>query len=385
MGAINERQKIELDILAQFSRVCCQKGFTWFAMFGTLLGAVRNGGFIPWDDDIDVAMPREDYDRLRHQACLFHAPYFLQTPGNDPSASPRFMRLMRDDTTVIKQYPNNFIRGGHMGAYIDILPLDGVPDAKQARELHAAVWRIHKQMLASAALDENTAGVLPDWKAASCYGWGGMTGCYPLLAERYEWVCSRYPDGRYYAMPMLYGARGCRVYDRKWFAERETLIFEGMDIPAPCGWREVLAVSYPEGLLEPEEGDRRTDKDTDAAITDMRRSYREYARRYTGMLDGIAGKRLLLFGAGDSLRIWLERYGRGDQVVCSFDNGRAKWGTNAYGVPVRSPEELPSLLGADTRLIIVSIWHREIAKQLMGMGIEDFYIFLDGIHYREGD
>ena len=55
---------VELDLLNEFSKVCAKHGLKWFVHAGTLLGAVRHHGFIPWDDDIDVLLPREDYEHL---------------------------------------------------------------------------------------------------------------------------------------------------------------------------------------------------------------------------------------------------------------------------------------------------------------------------------
>ena len=98
------------------------------------------------------------------------------------------------------------------------------------------------------------------------------------------------------------------------------------------------------------------------------------------MLDGIDGKRLFLFGAADSLRIWLERFNRRDQVVCTFDNSQAKWGRQAYGVDVKNPAELPDMLDDNSRVIIVSLWHQEIGKQLEGMGVIDYYVYLDAYY-----
>ena len=379
MGKLSLLQVVGLEILAMFSQVCGQEGLRWFAMLGTLLGTIRHAGFIPWDEDIDVAMPRADYDRLRKRPQIFSYPYFLQTPHNDPAAVPRFMRLRRSDTTVISKV-DGLTRGGNMGAYIDILPLDDVPDVNAARCLRAAAMRVQKQMLATAALDENSGHNLPEWKAAFCYSYGGIEGSYPLLADRYEWLCSMYDGQPYNSIPVLGGARGCRVFDKKWFSASKAMPFEDMRLPVPSGWKEVLVACYPDGLLafDPSKGGKES---RTAMIVDMGSPYTKHLSRYTDMLRYIESKRIFLFGAGDSLRIWLERYSRGLDVICAFDNDSAKWSTQSYGLTVRPPHEMRTLLDGNSRLIIASIWHKEIAAQLDEMNVHDYYVFLDGLSY----
>lgn len=75
---------VQLDLLREFKQICEENGLRYFLWSGTLLGAVRHQGFIPWDDDIDVAMPREDYDRFRSLGRQgLKKPYELQTNEND--------------------------------------------------------------------------------------------------------------------------------------------------------------------------------------------------------------------------------------------------------------------------------------------------------------
>jgi lipopolysaccharide cholinephosphotransferase len=385
MPKLNALQDTELGLLRAFAQVAEEKGLRWFVMFGTLLGAARHGGFIPWDDDIDVALPREDYDRLRGSEGWFRPPCWLQTTANDPAAAPRFMRLRMDGTTVMHGFTDGMTGGGHMGAYIDILPLDDVPDGEAARRRQAAAEKMQCQLLASAALDEfsGCSAGMPLEKEALCYEAGGVAGIYQDLAERYERFCGRHSGCLYYAFPVLYGERGSRVYEKSWFAERVWLPFEDMEVPAPAGWKEVLVAAYPGGALVPDMRYRRS-KMAEGWTVDMSRPYQDYTRRYLGMLDGIEGKKVYLFGAGDSLRIWMERYSKGLDVTCAFDNAKAKWGERAYGVMVRPPAELPDLIGQDSagaRLIIASIWHEEIAGQLEAMGLHDYYVFVDGFAY----
>ena len=267
-----------------------------------------------------------------------------------------------------------------MGAYIDILPLDDVPNGQKAREISHVAFQINRQMFASAALDECEGEHAPDCKMQTCYAAGGIAGHYEFFADRYENFCSLYSGMPYFAMPAICGERGYRVYDKEWFKETVKMEFEGLNVPAPAGWNETLIASYPDGVYEPEEKDRKS-RHTANCIVDTHRSYKEYVKRYTDMLCGIEDKKIYIFGAGDSLRIWLERYSEGRNVVCAFDNSEAKWGNAAYGVPVRPPSELPEPLDANSRLIIASIHHKEIVKQLEAMKINEYYCFIDGMNY----
>ena len=158
--------------------------------------------------------------------------------------------------------------------------------------------------------------------------------------------------------------------------------FEGIKIKVPVGWREILVASYPEGLYESDEMLIKSNEINKDTIMDTQRSYKNYTQPYTNMLHSIKGKKVYLFGAGDSLRIWLERYGENLHVVCTFDNAPNKWETGAYGILVKNPSELPQLLTSNDRLIITSIYHKEIIQQLKNMGINDYYVFIDGLNYQ---
>ncbi|MDR1914111.1 MAG: LicD family protein [Clostridiales bacterium] len=375
-------QQVELDILMKFAETANAEELTWYVMFGTLLGAVRNEGFIPWDVDIDVALPRSDYDRLCENAFWFKEPYFLQTHYNDPAAAPRFVRLRRSDTAVITNFPNGLTRGGNMGAYIDILPLDDVPNGETAKLIQRTVLKIQAQMLASAALDECEGAEASTDRLAYCYSAGGIAGCYDFFARRYNEFCSRYSNAPYYALPVLIGERGRRVFNKEWFSKSTPMNFEGIAVPAPIGWKEILIASYPGGIDEPDLKYRKAPR-TANAVVDINRSYKEYIRRYTDMLIGTKGKKIMLFGAGNSLRIWLDRYGTGLDIICAFDNAETLWGSYAHGIYVRSPKDLPSLIDNGTSFIITSIHYEEIANQLESMDIFDYYIFIDGLKYLE--
>ena len=124
---VTEKRKkiwaVELDIYLKFAEVCKQHNLTFWVDGGTLLGAIRHNGFIPWDDDLDVVMPRKDYNKLMEiSTWVFNKPYFLQTPHTDPNSGYSFAKLRNSNTTCI---PKMFAKARfNHGIHIDIFPLD---------------------------------------------------------------------------------------------------------------------------------------------------------------------------------------------------------------------------------------------------------------------
>ena len=122
---MKELWAVELDLLSEFKRVCEKYNLYFSADSGTLLGAVRHKGFIPWDNDIDIFMLREDYESLcRIAPEEFKVPYSLVTYKEDCRSSMGFAKLYNLHTTAIENPYINRIQG----IFIDIFPLDNVPD-----------------------------------------------------------------------------------------------------------------------------------------------------------------------------------------------------------------------------------------------------------------
>ena len=127
-----KKQKILLEMLRFFHRGCEENGLTSYALGGTLLGAARHSGFIPWDDDVDVGMPRSEYDRLRELApSLPGEKYRFEFPDSpDPRFCYPFAKMYDTGTTLIENVRPRLVRG----IYIDIFPLDGLCDTDEEKE-----------------------------------------------------------------------------------------------------------------------------------------------------------------------------------------------------------------------------------------------------------
>jgi lipopolysaccharide cholinephosphotransferase len=132
-------QVIQVDLLNELLRVCRKHDIKLTVFAGTMLGAIRHKGFIPWDDDIDVAMTRENFERLQSIAeTEFEHPYFFQTAKRDRRFFCAFARLRNSETTGLLTFNNS--ADYNNGIFIDIFVMDGISDN---------IW---KQLIQRAAL-----------------------------------------------------------------------------------------------------------------------------------------------------------------------------------------------------------------------------------------
>lgn len=127
---MKELWAVELDLLKQFDDVCKKYDLKYYASFGTLLGAARHKGFIPWDDDIDVVMSREEFKKLcKVPKEEFKEPYFFQTEYTEPGSHNYFGKLRNSDTTALLKLEPGFTF--NQGIFIDIFPMDNIPDDEE--------------------------------------------------------------------------------------------------------------------------------------------------------------------------------------------------------------------------------------------------------------
>ena len=128
-------QLIELELLQEVDRICRKCGIHYNIIAGTLLGAVRHGGFIPWDDDADVAMLRGEYERFR-EACrteLDTDRFYFQDHTVTPGYRWGYGKLRRKDTLFLREHQEHMPYD--QGVFIDVFPLDAVPESRVGRTI----------------------------------------------------------------------------------------------------------------------------------------------------------------------------------------------------------------------------------------------------------
>ncbi len=147
---LRKLQLTELDILIEIDKICKENNIQYFLIGGTLLGAVRHKGFIPWDDDIDVGMIRSDYEKFI-DLCLnknvLGEKYFLHCNESDENYFIPFIKVKKNNTTFAEENIDNIQT--HKGIFLDIFPYDNVPKQKSimqraqaiiVRNIHYAIY-----------------------------------------------------------------------------------------------------------------------------------------------------------------------------------------------------------------------------------------------------
>lgn len=138
-------QECEIDILKQIDLICKKYNLVYFGIGGTALGAVRHGGFIPWDDDIDIGMPRKDYEKFLEVAAKeLPERYHVQNYFTEPRTPFYFTKIRKDNTLFVEYYLKDYPI--HHGIFVDIFPFDNVPKKRWLKNIHFRVCRTIYQL-----------------------------------------------------------------------------------------------------------------------------------------------------------------------------------------------------------------------------------------------
>lgn len=133
-----------LDILKSIDQVCKEHDLRYYLAAGTMLGAVRHGGFIPWDDDIDICMPRSDYDCLmRHASEWMPQPYEILCAEYNSDYPSDFAKVVDSSTTLIERQHHRYVGG----LYVDVFPLDTISASPVIQRIQTWQYSLLKKCL----------------------------------------------------------------------------------------------------------------------------------------------------------------------------------------------------------------------------------------------
>lgn len=251
---------IIVDVLRAFDQICRKNGLTYFCGGGTAIGAVRHHGIIPWDDDIDLFMPRPDYDRfLSLTAEMDLGDYEVLTPWNTLNYPFHFSKMCNRHTTLVEEADTPCVTG----LFIDIFPLDGTAsDLDEAIRLKRRFRKIsnrleaistHNTFLEYLSLLKNRK----EWGrfATKTLGFFFRSSLRKYLLGQMERICRKY-DYQSAENVVVY----CGVYDEReiypkaWVSGQVEMEFEGLMVPLSVGYDQYLRQFFGDYMqLPPEE------------------------------------------------------------------------------------------------------------------------------------
>ena len=244
---------VQLDLLHKFDEFCKQCGLRYYADGGTLLGAVRHKGFIPWDDDIDIVMLWDDYQVLVEKAPeYFKDPYFFQSDNTEAEKEPTHSKLRRSDTTGCTQFELECITADYnRGIFIDIFPLFDVPDDEdkriKQREEIMRWWKLYKGYEIHREKLKNGISKLDHGydQYEALYLSMDPRMSFQEIKKKYVNACATHSGECNYLAPLSFRANNPRlVWPKSWYAHTAMLQFETMEIPCPGNYLERLSCQY---------------------------------------------------------------------------------------------------------------------------------------------
>ena len=235
-------QRCILDAALEFRRICDKHGLNYFLIGGTLLGAVRHGGFIPWDDDMDVGMLREDYEKfLKVCPQELSSDFFLQTYETDASYAFGYAKIRVNGTVLAEDYAVRSKQ--HNGVFLDIFPYDDMPSGKVQQKMHYLLYKCVKwSALGKTDYDFQDP---KKRKFANSMRLLFLPFSKNTMAGLEEKVCKMFRGGKRENAINLGGAYQYREFTAKAGLETTTtLAFEGYDFKVPSNYKDLLTQMY---------------------------------------------------------------------------------------------------------------------------------------------
>lgn len=252
---LKKLQSIELEMLIEVDRVCRKNHIHYSLTGGTLLGAVRHGGFIPWDDDADISMLRSEYTRFR-EACkrdLDADRFYFQDIETTEGYRWGYGKIRRKNSLFLREHQENMPYD--QGIFIDIFPRDGIPDGKIISRIHKALCFLLRKALWSEIGKDTSKSIISRlvFKTLSRIPLCSLRRCYRWLIKWSNKNGGELVRALTFPLP-----RGVEGYRRQWYRGYRNITFEGHKLMAEASYIEWLNLEFGDYMSMPPKEKQKT-------------------------------------------------------------------------------------------------------------------------------
>ncbi|MCM1239634.1 MAG: LicD family protein [Lachnospiraceae bacterium] len=237
----------QLEVLVVVGQICTQNDLQYFADWGTLLGAVRHKGFIPWDDDMDICMLRRDYDKFL-AAAEKELPdeYRILDPNTNTEWDEVCARIINSDTVSYSEERLGKFHGCPYSVGIDIYPLDELPEDPQLERCHTELFStVFSCARLYAKEPSEVMAILPDLEKLCKIKFDRSKSIPHQLFKLADAIGKEYRDsGSPFITYMAYHASKRLFLRKEWYANPVYLPYEHLEIPVPSNYDAVLTAQY---------------------------------------------------------------------------------------------------------------------------------------------
>lgn len=249
------------SILKEFISICEENNLTYYALGGTLLGAVRHKGFIPWDDDIDIGMPREDYEKFKKIA-LNLLPNNYKFFSEDSADYKKAFSVIRDDSTkIIMNYSKEELVES---LWIDVFPLDGMPSNAMKKKIHSFRYLYTRMMVQlsqfSSLVNQKKKNRPLIEKVIIAFA--NVVNIEKIVSfdwaqKKYLQTIKKYSFNEAFAGNYTGAYKLREIVPSNYFGKPVSLEFEGINLSCPCQYKEYLTAIYGENYMQLPPEDKR--------------------------------------------------------------------------------------------------------------------------------